>query len=217
LAAHSPSGNPDLSDQDLDLGRDWRLARTGVNIKRYPICYATHRSIDAMIDLCETHDLAPDDVEEIRVTIGETQRLMVRNRQPKNGLEAKFSIEFALASALVAREVGLKQLTDAFVQRPDVAQSMSKVSVRTVPTPGLPFAESDQLSVVLRSGEEIAHAPVAGAKGSWENPLSASEFRAKFMDCTEPVLGGNHAASLFESLMAIEGAASLRDLPIART
>lgn len=216
LRAHSPSGNPDLSDGDLKLGRDWRLERTGVNVKRYPICYATHRSIDAMIDLAQQSDLKPGDVKEIRATIGETQRVMLRNREPQNGLEAKFSIEFAMASALIARSVGLSQLTDAFVQRPDVQAAFGKVSCATVPNePGTPFAPADSVSVLLASGREIVHAPVAHARGSWENPMTPAEFREKFMDCTERALGGNRATSLFEALMALDDAPALRDLPFA--
>ena len=215
LAAHSPSGAPDTGDGDMALGRDWRLERTGVNVKRYPICYATHRSIDAMIDLAQTRDLRPGDVKEIRAEIGETQRVMLRNRQPKTGLEAKFSIEFAMASALVARNVGLAQLTDGFVQSPEVVENMTKVACATVANvPGTPFAPADTVSVTLNSGEEITHAPVINAKGSWENPMSREEFRAKFMDCTEAGLGGNRATSLYEAMMALDAAPSLRDLPI---
>jgi 2-methylcitrate dehydratase PrpD len=215
LRAHSPSGRADVSDADLRLGRDWRLEKTGVNVKRYPICYATHRAIDAMIDLAETHDLAPDAVAGIHVELGETQRLMLRNREPKNGLEAKFSIEFAMASALVAREVGLPQLSDGFVQRPDVVAAMGKVACSTVPTPNAAFAPSDTVTVRLTSGAEIAHAPVASAKGSWENPLSQAELKAKFMDCTQASLGENRAVSLFESLMGLERLRNLRELPLA--
>jgi 2-methylcitrate dehydratase PrpD len=214
LLAHSPSGSPDLTETDLGLGRGWRLEKTGVNVKRYPLCYCAHRSIDAMLDLAETHDLGVDDVEQVHVTLGETQHLILRNHAPANGLEAKFSIEFAMASALVARQVGLAQLSDAFVQRPDVIGAMGKVECATVPTPGEAFAESDTVSVRLRTGEELAHAPVINAKGSWENPLSATEFRSKFMDCTETSLGSNRATSLFETLMTLERAPTLRDLPL---
>jgi 2-methylcitrate dehydratase PrpD len=216
LLAHSPSGSPDLTETDLGLGRGWRLEKTGVNVKRYPLCYCAHRSIDAMLDLAETHDLGVDDVEQVHVTLGETQRLILRNHAPANGLEAKFSIEFAMASALVARQVGLAQLSDAFVQRPDVIGAMGKVECATVPTPGEAFAESDTVSVRLSTGEELAHAPIKNAKGSWENPLSANEFKSKFMDCTETSLGSNRATSLFETLMTLERAPTLRDLPLGR-
>jgi 2-methylcitrate dehydratase PrpD len=213
LQAHSPSGKPDLQG-DMKLGRVWRLESMGVNVKRYPICYATHRAIDAMIDLATDNDLKTDDVKEIKVTLGETQLLILRNRNPQNGLEAKFSIEFAMASALVARQVGLAQLTDDFVRRPDVSGAFKKISVATTPTDGALFSASDQVSVVLSSGRQIDHAPVSNARGSWENPMAADEFKTKFMDCAQRAIGSNRAVSLFESLMHLEGAPTLRDLPL---
>jgi 2-methylcitrate dehydratase PrpD len=139
---------------------------------------------------------------------------MLRNRNPQNGLEAKFSIEFAMASALVARQVGLAQLTDGFVQQPDVSGTFAKVTTATTPSPGSIFAESDSVSVVLKSGQKIDHAPVTHARGSWENPMSAAEFKTKFMDCSARAVGSNRATSLFESLMHLEAAPTLRELPL---
>src|SRR6185295_11592895 len=119
MHSHSESGNPAVTRGDWGLGSNWRLEKMGINIKRYPMCYATHRSIDAVLDLAAEHNLDPNAVDEIHVRIGDAQDLMLRNREPKTALEAKFSIEFAVASALVARKVGLKELDDGFVRRDD--------------------------------------------------------------------------------------------------
>jgi 2-methylcitrate dehydratase PrpD len=217
MRAHSPSGEPDLDERDHALGRNWRLPERGVNVKRYPLCYSTHRSIDAMLGLVDDHDLAPDDVREIRVHTGRTQMLMLRNRAPKTGLEAKFSMEFAMASALVARNVGLFELSDAFVRRPEVAAAMSKVRCTTTDETmdGLPFAPSDIVSVVLASGETLEHPPVTHARGSWQKPLGEEELRAKFMDCAARRLETDQASALFERLWALDRADDLRDLPLA--
>jgi len=120
MAAHSAAGNPAVTRGDWGLGSNWRLEQLGINIKRYPMCYATHRAIDAMLDLAAEHDLDPKSIDEIHVRIGNAQDLMLRNRAPKTALEAKFSIEFAMASALIARRVGLKELDDEFVRRDDI-------------------------------------------------------------------------------------------------
>src|SRR4029079_3394326 len=110
---------------------NWRLEKMGINIKRYPMCYATHRSIDAMLALAGEHNTDPSAIAEINVRIGDAQDLMLRNREPKTALEAKFSIEFALASALIARKVGLKELDDGFVRRHDIIDVMRKVKRST--------------------------------------------------------------------------------------
>src|SRR5262249_34415289 len=131
MHAHSDSGNPAVTRGDWGLGENWRLEKLGINIKRYPMCYATHRSIDAMLDLAAAHDLAPDAIDESQVRTGNAQHPMLRNREPKTELEAQFSIEFAMASALVARKVGLKELDDGFVRRNDIIEVMRKVKRST--------------------------------------------------------------------------------------
>jgi 2-methylcitrate dehydratase PrpD len=216
MRAHSPSGAPALDVDTAKLGREWRMERLGVNVKRYPTCYATHRSIDAMLGLVAQHDLRPEAVEEIRVRIGETPLLMLRNHEPRTGLEAKFSMEFAMASALIARRVGLKELTDAFVTRPDVADAMRKVRCSTTPEtlPNSPFSPDDRVAIALRDGRTLEHPPVAHAKGSWELPLSEEGLRAKFMDCTERKLGRERAERLFDRLREIDRVESLCQLPL---
>ena len=179
---------------DWGLGSAWRLEKMGINIKRYPMCYATHRSIDAVLDLAAEHDLDPGAIEEIHVRIGDAQDLMLRNREPKTALEAKFSIEFAVASALVARKVGLKELDDGFVRRDDIIETMRKVKrstthERLADMP--PFAPDDRVSIRLKNGATLDHAPVVRPKGHWQKPLTDAELREKFLDCTESGSGRN--------------------------
>ncbi|MGZ3323575.1 MAG: MmgE/PrpD family protein, partial [Xanthobacteraceae bacterium] len=99
LAAFSPNGKADLSRTFDPNRKEWYLASQGLNLKRYPICYATHRAIDGAIDLALRHDLKPDDVGQIRVSTGEMQMLMLRNDRPKTAFEAKFSMQFAMAAS----------------------------------------------------------------------------------------------------------------------
>lgn len=215
LRAHSPSGVPDVENGTIDVGTNWRLASFGVNVKRYPTCYATHRSIDAMLDLVDRHKLKSDDVREIRVHTGATQKLMLRNNNPKTGLEAKFSMEFAMAAALVARRVGLAELTDDFVSRPEVSSVFGKVRCTTTDEamPDDPaFAPSDQVSVVLASGNVLEHAPVVHAKGSWQNPLTRAELKNKFLECAARAFSLSHAEELFDQLWYLEESRSVRDL-----
>jgi 2-methylcitrate dehydratase PrpD len=83
------------------------------------------------LDLVNDHDLDAASIDSIDVRIGDTQGLMLCNHNPGTGLEAKSSMEFAMASLTVARRVGLKELTDSFVTRDDVKSVMRKVRVST--------------------------------------------------------------------------------------
>jgi 2-methylcitrate dehydratase PrpD len=183
------------------------------------MCYATHRSIDAVLDLAAEHDLDPKAIDEIHVRIGDAQDLMLRNREPKTALEAKFSIEFAVASALVARKVGLKELDDGFVRRDDIIETMRKVKRSTTKerlADMPPFAPDDRVSIRLKNGDKLDHAPVVRPKGHWQKPLTEAELRDKFLDCTETRLGRKQAEALFEKLNNLEDVASLRELPVVK-
>ena len=219
LAAHSPSGQPNFCIEPR-LGSLWRLRDYGLNVKRYPICYATHRPIDAMLALAAQHNLDLSHIREIRVGAGQTQLHMLRNHAPQTGLEAKFSMEFAMASAVVARAVGLAQLSDDFVRRNDVQDLMSKVTCRAIhdgipgipPKPGAPM-HADLVEVVLADGTVLAHPPVEYPKGSWQRPLTRAELRTKFFDCAQPILGETTQA-LFDRLMCLPDLPSLRALKL---
>jgi 2-methylcitrate dehydratase PrpD len=219
MASHTHSGNPAVTRGDWGLGENWRLEKMGINIKRYPMCYATHRSIDAVLDLAGEHNIDPAAIAEINVRIGDAQDLMLRNREPKTALEAKFSVEFAVASALVARKVGLKELDDGFVRRDDIVDTMRKVK-RSVTTERLadmpPFAPDDRVSIRLKNGTELKHEPVVRPKGHWQKPMSDAELREKFLDCTDRKLGRKQAEELFEKLNNLEEVASLRELPVVK-
>jgi 2-methylcitrate dehydratase PrpD len=216
LAALSVDGDA-VRDRPFSAAhKEWHIVGHGLNIKRYPICYATHRSIDAALDLVARHDLTPDKVERIRVLTGKTQMLMLRNRAPQTGLEAKFSMQFAMAAALVARHVGLRELTDDFVRRPDVQAVFPRVSLEGTETtkPGSNFAPFDAVEITTVAGETLKSGPVEYAKGSHERPLSREELWTKFADCLGAEFSAANKARAFENLMMVDRLNGAGDLAL---
>jgi 2-methylcitrate dehydratase PrpD len=214
LAAFSPGGGPDLARTFDRRLKEWHLLRQGLNLKRYPICYATHRAIDAAVELATRHDLVPSDVDHIRVATGKMQMLMLRNERPQTAFEAKFSMQFAMASALVARAVGLSQLTDQFVRSPEVQALIPRVSTITTTETmeGSAFAPSETVEITTVKGRVLASEPIVFAKGSKQQPLSRAELQAKFLDCLGDDLAVGAGTNTFEKLMNLErlnGAADL--------
>jgi 2-methylcitrate dehydratase PrpD len=186
LNAISPRGRLDLERSAERLGTDLRILESGLSIKQYPICYATHRVIDGVLDIARRERLDAEEVDAVRAQVGRTQASMLRNHAPQTGLEAKFSLEFAVASSLVAREVGLAQLTDAFVGRPEIQRTMKKVTTTTVDTscPVEPmFAFADRVQIKLRDGRTIDTGDIRFARGNAQLPLTVDELKRKFMDC----------------------------------
>jgi 2-methylcitrate dehydratase PrpD len=216
LMALSVEGNPDRDRPFVPERKEWHIVSEGLSIKRYPICYATHRSIDAALNLVERHNLSPAQVEHIHVSTGKTQMLMLRNSAPQTGLEAKFSMQFAMAAAVVARKVGLAEVTDSFVLRADVQAIFPRVSLEgTAATKeGSNFAPADSVEITTVGGETLRSGPVEYAKGSHQLPLSRDELWAKFTDCLGEEFADAKKSRAFENFMMIDRLNGASDLTL---
>jgi aconitate decarboxylase len=214
LAAISPAGRVDKERPADTLGRTLRILDSGLSIKKYPICYATHRVIDAVIDCAKRENIAAAKVASVHAWIGVAQASMLRNHAPATGLEAKFSLEFAVASALVARAVGLAQLTDEFVDNAQVRDLMKKVSISTTErlcTVDPSFAFSDRVEIRLADGRTVDSGEIRFARGNAKLPLTEADLRAKFLDCLSGVTQVN-AGTLYDQLSRLENVRNLRTL-----
>lgn len=214
LAALSPRGKADRSSDARELGTQFRMLDTGLSIKRYPMCYGAHRVIDGVLDLAAAADVRPEQVREVRVSIGPAQASMLKNHSAVNALEAKFSLEFAVASALVAGKVGMPELSDAFVASQPVQMAMAKVRTEIVDTrcPIEPvFAFSDRVVIDLANGITLDSGDIRFARGNAMLPLRPREVEAKFFDCVAHA-GLTDARRLFESLQGLQDLDSVRRL-----
>jgi 2-methylcitrate dehydratase PrpD len=205
LHAISPTGTEDRASISK-AGRDWAILTQGLGIKKYPTCYCTHRAIDGMLALAADSKVKAADVEKITVEISDYFATVLRNHQPDTGLAAKFSMEFCMASGIVAQRVGLRELTDEFVQRPDVQALMRKVEIVTtsVHDPALPgAAPHDLVTVTLADGRVLAGEPVARATGHPSRPLGEQQIYDKFVDCLAAGRSPIPADMLFARLSAL--------------
>ena len=84
-------------------------SRLGLSVKKYPLCYCTHRAIDGALDLLREQKVGADNVKAITVSTSRRNATILRNSRPQTGLEAKFSMQFAMASSIVANRVGLRR------------------------------------------------------------------------------------------------------------
>lgn len=218
LSAISPSGGPDREAPARDLGVTWRIVERGLSVKRYPVCYGVHRLIDAVLDLRQRHVFDLAEIDEIDVEMSVAQDLMVRHRAPETALQAKFSAEFAMAAALVVGQVGLAELTDAFVQRQDVRDLIARVRRTTHETydPDLPdYGPHDSVRIRLKDGRLMESDKVRRPRGHVSNPLTSDELRTKFRDCVADAAADDVADGLFDILQRLPALASARNLSLA--
>ena len=80
------------------LGDPWTFAFPGVSIKPHPSGSLTHPGMAVMMDLIKRHDLKPERVKRVSVGTNHNMPNALIHHQPKNELQAKFSMEFAWRS-----------------------------------------------------------------------------------------------------------------------
>jgi 2-methylcitrate dehydratase PrpD len=139
--------------------------------------------------------------------LSDTHSLILRNHRPQTGLEGKFSMEFAMASAVIARRAGLAEYTDGFVRRPEVQDLIRRVGIETNQNydPEVSGASVwDQVRIDLTAGGSIESEKVRRAKGHADRPLSEAELYEKFRTCLDA--GGAKIApdTLFDRLKHLE-------------
>jgi 2-methylcitrate dehydratase PrpD len=207
LSAVSPESAADRESPIERRGNEWKILKYRLGIKKYPSCYCAHRALDAMLELLARHPLKPADIERITVSLSDTHALILRNHEPQTGLAAKFSMEFAMAAAVISRRAGLAEYTDGFVRRPEVQQLMRKVGIETNRNydPEVSGASVfDQVRVELVGGGVVESEKVARARGHADRPLSEDELFEKFRICLDA--GGARIAPdvLFDRLRHLE-------------
>ncbi len=216
LKAISPQGEVDTNAATSHLGQEWRLLRFGLNVKKYPMCYAVHRTLDGFLDLMAARPTEPDEIDTVTVTLGETQAAILRNHRPQTGLEAKFSEEFAMAAAAIAGRAGLAELSDAFVQRDDVQRFMTKVSIATTEATDADapaFAPEDKIAITLANGEVLDAGEIRYARGHAKLPLTTDDMWRKFSDCVRGSATDGAARELFGQLQEIDALGGIAEFP----
>jgi aconitate decarboxylase len=219
LRALSPHGDVDLA-RPVGLGRRWRIVELPLGFKQYPLCYAMHRIVDAAIDLrASLGGPAEARVRRMHATIGVDQARLLQFHAPTDALQAKFSLEFGIAAALLDGHVGLKQLDDGHVLSEPVQRLMARVETATEeardPVYRI-FSPADRLEIETVDGQRLA-ADVRQARGHPDHPLSTERHWRKFEDCTADAFAPADARAAFDALQDLPALRSARALPEAST
>lgn len=182
-----------------DLGQgELELFASGMEIKRYPNCFATHRAIDTLRALRQEHAFRVGDVRRVDVLVSAHGLRPLMRRAPETGLESKFSMAHALAVVLVDGAPRLASFSDQAVAREDLCAVRALVSAREDDGPAEPLTA--QVSATLSDGRVLTGVSAPLAAGV---PIMHDELEAKVADCF--VWGGSdaHARRFVSRMLAL--------------
>src|SRR5205807_503123 len=149
------SERTDLQEGCGSLGKRWEILETGITVKLYPSCAATHPALDAVLDMRREHQLTAEQIEGVEVEVDSiTPNLLIYDR-PRTGLEGKFSMNFCVAAALSEGQVGLKTFEDEYVQNSRIQELLPRIVLRVNPSLGknAPALTQAIITIHLASGQ----------------------------------------------------------------
>lgn len=181
-----------------------------LTFKPWPSCRGTHAAIEIALALRATYGFKPDDITEIIVGVDGLQRMLIeppaRKQTPETAIDAKFSLPYCVALALVRGAVDLDGFGPDMLRDPDILAVAAKVNPRLAEKPTWHHGGGGALELVLRDGRRL-ESQVYNALGCPDRPLSDDVLREKFVVCAgravQP-LAAEAAAGLADTIRDLE-------------
>jgi 2-methylcitrate dehydratase PrpD len=178
----------------VDLGRRWLILEA--TLKAYPVCGHTMTPIEAALDLYGK--FTSDDLISIEVFAHPVSIQVAGNAAPTTGEEAKFSIPYCVALALLNGNVKRKDFIAEAISEPLVIRLMNLITLK--PNPDIRKDNGQRPARVvlgLKNGKNLT-GKARFRKGDPENPLTDREIEDKFKDLTAPVWGPDVSSKIWD-------------------
>ena len=215
LAAFSSGGTPDRESPSR-LGKEWYLPKHKLQFKLHPTCYFEHRSFHATVNMLRGCRIDPDEIESVEVEMGRNQVACLVQERPRNQYQAQFSGQFGIAAAVILGKLGVPEIADEVVLRPDMQAFYPKVTLKAVDEidPRDPvFSPTESVVMKLRNGEVLESGPIATIPGYANEPLTTEQLWDKFAECTAKTHTAVEARELFGLLQKVDALSSPHALP----
>jgi 2-methylcitrate dehydratase PrpD len=166
-----------------------------------------HPTIDACVQL-RTQGITAEQVERIELRVHPLVLELTGRKEPKDGLQGKFSVYHGAAAGLIYGRAGEDEFSDAVVTDPRVVTLRDKV--RATADDGV-HEDAVLVTAILSNGRRV-ELRVEHAIGSMQNPLSDAQLEAKFEALVAPVLGEARAREITGQWRALASLADVRTL-----
>ncbi len=205
---HAMSDGPDWSTVGAGLGEDFNIAR--LTFKNHIGCGHTFAAIDGALELQRRHRLRPDGIAGIRIATYKPALDIACYDNPVSANEARFSLKYVVATALVHGSVRLSayeanRIGDAETRR---LMALTEVMVDPELDAEFPRKRGARIRMETSDGRVLEHLQ-ANRKGDPEEPLTDEQLSEKLLELASPVIGEARARVLLHRLWSIEKATGI--------
>ena len=193
------SGSYDESCVTDGLGERWKIAENCY--KLYSCCGHTHTAIDVALEL-RSQPMGPRHV--LIETYGPGYEI-VKELAPRTSYQAKFSIAYCVAVALLDGRVGLSQFSPERLHDPAITALLERTQVVVAEdlTAKYPAAWPTRVTLTLSDGASLTGSSDY-PRGNPENPVSTAQLEDKFRSLVTPRFGEATAERAIEAVQLLE-------------
>ncbi len=198
------------------LGDRFEIAR--MSYKKFACCRTIHAPVTAALAIrTQLEDAGPEAFQTIEVEIADDDIPLVleplqEKKFPETVPEARFSMPFCVAVALIAGDLSPADLTPDRLTDPMVRALSDRFSykIRDDYTKRRPAEFPCKMTV--RVDDHTLTATVNAPPGDYANPMDEAMFIEKFYSLAGPVLGAGRAEALMQAVYDVKNAA-MEDAP----
>ena len=174
-------------------------------IKRFPVNASQHSPIELLDKLVRENRFQPKEVKKIEVGVNEGVILHGGTiYEPKEVIEAQFSLRFSLALRLLKGSNELKFYLDSNVWRDPAVLAMGrKIELFADPTAVKERRFACRMRISLLSGN-VVEGSLPSPKGNFSNSLSKQEITEKFLGNGSSVLPQEKLDRIVEKVEKVE-------------
>ena len=207
---HGSGSAFDFERVTSSLGNDWEQLDS--SFKPYPCAHAIHSFVDAALALRASLGLQPGNIASIEARVAphfvelicEPRALKIRPRTPTH---ARASLQYAIAAALHAGELGPAHYAPEAIEAPAVLALAGKVSWTLDPSPPPTTQYKGVVTIETIDGRRET-AELAHNRGSRENPMIEEELVTKFEVCARS-LSARRRRRIIDRVLALETVESI--------
>ena len=198
------------------IGRPLAIEEFGLMTKIYPNCASVHCGADGVISLMTQNALRPADIDRVKVSVPKITFEHLRYPEPRNELEARFSMQYGIALAIEHGAMRLSDFQSDAIKRPSLTTWYSRIEMlrddsRWVRPIAPNTLEPAEVQLTLKTGETLTEL-VRYPRGVLQNPVAGEIMADKFHDCLNGKLDPESAGAIEVLLEDLVELSNIREL-----
>ena len=207
------AGNYDASKIVANWADPLDILKPGAGLKQYPCCAGTHSAIDAMLTLRQKHGLTPANIASVESTTHARVLAHTDRPDPRSVLDAKFSVQYCVARALMHGEVGFSHFEGESYRDPEVRELLTRIKARAHAhePKGMDESFECELNVTTTDGKTYTARVDQPLRGP-NNLVPPDRLESKFRDCAARALRPDAISRVYTALRGLESIGDVRQL-----